>query len=202
MPSNVEMHRMVRIITITLDETIAFYETYVPSDHDAALIERVNKSGFQPAFNAISDALHREAILGLCRIWDKEKNTANLNRLAADFRDKNVLADLKSAGHEVDPSAMRKWLAAVEAGNKSAELEALKRARHRAIAHTATPNKPYKGKAGVAAYGDERKMLERTIPIVEQAGAFIGYSYVSPFAEQRRVRQDHSKRFWDRVGQG
>ena len=61
MPSNVEMHRTVRIISITLDETIAFYETVLPSGQDAALIERVNKSGYHPAFSAISDALH-EAI--------------------------------------------------------------------------------------------------------------------------------------------
>lgn len=200
MPSNVEMHRTVRSISITLDEAIAFYETYLPSGKDAALIARVNKSDYHPAFNIILDALHRETILALCRIWDKDKDTANLNRLAADFRDKKVLADLKAAKHEVDPTAMRKWLAIVEAGNKSAELEALRRARHRAIAHTATPNKPYKGRARVAEYGDERKMLERTIPLVEQAGAFIGYAYVSPFADQRRVRQDHSKKFWDRVG--
>ena len=200
MPSNVEMHRMVRSISITLDEAIAFYETYLPSGQDAALIARVNKSDFYPAFNIISDALHRETILALCRIWDKDKDTANLGRLAADFRDKKVLADLKAAKHEVDPAAMRKWLGAVEAGNKSAELEALRRARHRAIAHTATPNKPYKGRARVAEYGDERKMLERTIPLVEQAGAFIGYIYISPFVDQRGVRQDHAKKFWDRVG--
>jgi hypothetical protein len=43
-------------------------------------------------------------------------------------------------------------------------------------------------------------MLERTIPLMEQAGAFIGYSYVAPFGEQRRVRQDHARKFWDRVG--
>lgn len=194
------MHRTVRIISITLDETVAFYETYVPSGQDAALIERVNKSDFHPAFNIISDALHREAILGLCRIWDTRKGTANLNRLAADFRDGKVLVDLKSAGHEVDPNAMRKWQEAVEEGRKSDELAALRRARHRALAHTATPNEPYKGQARVAQYGDERKMIERTIPLVEQAGAFIGYSYVSPFSDQRRVRQDHSKKFWERVG--
>jgi hypothetical protein len=128
---------MVQIISITLDEAIAFYETYVPTGQDATLIGRVNKSDFHPAFNIISDALHRETILALCRIWDKDKDTANLNRLAADFRDKKVLAGLKSAKHEVDPDAMKKWLAAVVAGYKSEELEALRRARHRAIARLA-----------------------------------------------------------------
>jgi hypothetical protein len=44
MPSNLEIHRSVRSISIALDETIAFYETYLPSGQDATLIERVNKS--------------------------------------------------------------------------------------------------------------------------------------------------------------
>jgi hypothetical protein len=43
-------------------------------------------------------------------------------------------------------------------------------------------------------------MIERTIPIVEQAGVFIGYSYLAPYDHQRRLRQDYSKKFWDRVG--
>jgi hypothetical protein len=199
MPSNVEMHHTVRSISITLDEAVAFYETYVPSGHDASLIAQINKSGFHPAFNIVSDALHRETIIALCRIWDKDRDTANLNRLAVDFCDRKVLADLKSAGHEIDPPPMRKWQAAVRAINKCEELEALRRARHRAIAHTATPNKLYKGKARVAQYGDERKVLERTIPLVEEAGSFIGYSYVSPFDEQRRIRKDYAKMFWESV---
>ena len=76
----------------------------------------------------------------------------------------------------------------VRATNRCEELEALRRARHRAIAHTATPNKLYKGKARVAQYGDERKVLECTIPLVEKARAFIGYSYVPLFGEHRRIR--------------
>jgi hypothetical protein len=68
------------------------------------------------------------------------KDAANSNRLAADFRTAQVLDDLKSAGHEVDWSVLQDWLAAIDAGYQSAELAALKRARDRALAHTATPN--------------------------------------------------------------
>ena len=66
-----------------------------------------------------------------------------MNRLAADFRDKKVLADLKSAGHEIDPAAMQKWQAAVEEGSKSEELAALRRARHRALAVKAGDRRPF-----------------------------------------------------------
>jgi hypothetical protein len=109
----------------------------------------------RPAFNVISDALHREVIMTLCRIWDTRTDTADINRLADAFRDPAVIADLKAAGHVIVSAQLTNWLSEVDAVNKSDELKALKRARHRAIAHTATPNEPYKGKARIAHYGDE-----------------------------------------------
>jgi hypothetical protein len=97
-------------------------------------------------------------------------DTADLNRLAEAFSDSAVIADLKSAQHSIDPAKLNDWLAGVDAVNKSTELLALKRARHRAIAHTATPNKLYTGKARVARYGDERIVLEKTIPLGVERG--------------------------------
>jgi hypothetical protein len=183
MPGNLEIHRTVRTISVDLDHAIAFYETYVPSGQDVTLIERMNKVDFYPAFNVISDALHRNVIMTLCRIWDTRRDTADLNSLAEEFRDPQVISDLNALGHIIDPGQLSKWHGEIDAVNKSDELLALKRARHRAIAHTATPNEPYRGKARITQYGDERKIIERTIPLVEQAGSFIGYSYVSPYAD-------------------
>jgi hypothetical protein len=197
---NAELHRTVRAISITLDHTIAFYETYLPSGQDSVLIERVNRSDFYQAFNVVSDALYREVILGLCRIWESRKDTANLICLDAAFRHKKVLADLTSAGHAMDMDALKKWQGEIEAGRNSDELSALKRARDRALAHTASPNGVYKGNARVALFGDERKVLERTIPIVEEAGRFIGYSYVAPFEVQRQQRCSFAEKFWGQIG--
>jgi len=199
MPDNVEIRRTVRAISIDLDYAIAFYETYLPTGQDAALIERINRVDFYPAFNVISDSLHQSVIVTLCRIWDTRRDTADLNSLADAFSDSAVIADLGAAGHTVDPSQTSKWLAEVDAVNKSAELAALKRARHRGIAHRATPNEPYNGAARVAQYGDERAIIERTIPLVEEAGKFIGYSYVTPYSDQRRIRRDLATRFWARI---
>jgi hypothetical protein len=199
MANNPEIHRTLRAISLDLDSAIAFYETFVPTGKDASLIDRINKVVFYPAFNIISESLHQSVIATLCRIWDTRSDTANLNSLADEFRDPKVMADLAAVGHVVDPQHLNKWLAEVDAVNKSDELLALKRARHRAIAHTATPNEPYRGRARIAQYGDERKIIERTIPLVEQGAAFIGYSYLSAYADQRRVRQEHATKFWSRV---
>jgi hypothetical protein len=199
MPPNLELRRTVRSISINLDEAIASYETFVPTGQDATLIGRMNTTDFYPAFNVISDALHRIVIATLCRIWDTRGDTADLNGLATDFRDAAVIAGLAAVGHVVAPGQLNKWLSEIDAVNKSDELLALKRARHRVIAHTATPNTAYQGKARVAQYGDERKIIERTIPLVEQAGTFIGYSYVRPYDEQQRIRREHAAKFWARV---
>jgi hypothetical protein len=125
MATNVEIHQTVRAIGLSLDETIAFYETYAPSAQNPALIERVNQCGLHPAFNVISDALHRETIIGLCRIWDEGRGTATLKHLAGKFSNARVLADLKSAGRSIDATALGKWVANVDAGRKLDELSAL-----------------------------------------------------------------------------
>jgi hypothetical protein len=199
MAANLEIHRTVRAISVDLDFAIAFYETYVPSGQDTTLIDSMNKVDFYPAFNVISDSLHRNVIMTLCRVWDSRRDTADLKSLADESRDPQVIVDLDALGHNIDPGQLSKWHAEIDAVNKSDELLALKRARHRAIAHTATPNEPYRGRARPAQYGAERKIIERTIPLVEQAGAFIGYSYVSPYADHRRVRREDAAKFWAHV---
>jgi AbiU2 len=201
MPTNVEVPRTARVVSIDLDLAVAFYETFLPSGQDAKLIARVNESDFYPAFNVISDSLHRNAIMALCRIWDTQSDSANLNSLAKMFRNNQVLTDLARAGHVVDPKQMKKWQADVAKVKDSDELEALMAARHRALAHTANPNKAYRGKARVAVYGDERRVMEWTIPLVERANAFISYSYARPFDEQRTIRREHAAKFWARVGE-
>jgi hypothetical protein len=200
--SNVEVHRLVRSISIDLDLAIAAYETYVPSGQDAALIDRMNKTDYYPAFNVISDALHRNVLSALCRIWDTRGanprlgDTANLSAVEMAFRDPTVIADLTSV---VDPAKMSRWFADYDAVKNSKELLGVKTARHNAIAHTASPNSTrirHNRMAQQMLYGYERQVIERTIPLVEQAGAFIGYSYVTPYADQRRTRQEHAAKFW------
>jgi hypothetical protein len=113
------------VINIDLDLAVAFYETFFPSGQDATLIARVNRSDFYPAFNIVSDSLHRNAIMALCRIWDTQPDSANLNSLAKMFTNNQVLADIARAEHPVDPNQMKKWQADVAMVNTSDELKAL-----------------------------------------------------------------------------
>src|SRR5262249_47547719 len=99
MATIVELRRIAKVISIDLDHAVAFHETFVPTGRDAGLIGRVNNTDFYPTFNIISDSLHRNAIMALCRIWDTQKDTANLNSLAKMFRNNHVLVELDKAGH-------------------------------------------------------------------------------------------------------
>ncbi len=199
MATEVEIRRILMAINGDLDRAIAFYETYVPSGQDASLIDRINAVDFYPAFNIISEALHVNAILALCRIWDKRRGTANLGILAKKLRDVTLIDDLILAGHKIDQQALHKWLSDVDAGDRSGELLALRRVRHRALAHRADPSEAYKGKARVAVFGDERKVLEATIPLVTQACSFLSIPIGMPLSDQRMLRQGHSKKFWDQI---
>ena len=118
------------------------------------------------------------------------------------FDNNHVLAELYRAGHTIDRKQMKRWQDDIAKVKNSDELEALMRARNRALAHTASPYKRYKGKARGNVYGDERKVMEWTIPLVERANTFIGYSYDPPFDEQRRIWREHAAKFWTQVGQG
>jgi hypothetical protein len=123
--TNVNVRRTAMVINIDLDLAVAFYETFFPSGQDATLIARVNRSDFYPAFNIVSDSLHRNAIMALCRIWDTQPDSANLNSLAKMFTNNQVLADIARAEHPVDPNQMKKWQADVAMVNTSDELKAL-----------------------------------------------------------------------------
>jgi hypothetical protein len=72
-------NRTMKAISKNLDLAVAFYETFVPTGQDGGLIDRVNAVEIYPAFNIISDALHINSIMALCRIWDTRRDTANLN---------------------------------------------------------------------------------------------------------------------------
>jgi len=194
-----EMLRTIKAIDEDLNSVIAYYETFVPSARNAKLIDRVNKTQIYTAFNVISDSLHRNAVMSLCRIWDSRRDTASLNCIARQLRKKG-----SSLFQSVLATAREAWLKEMGRVGRSTEMQALRRARDRALAHTATPNVGYRGKASILKYGDERIVMEWTIALVEELNEFVDYYDLEPsavpFKTLREVFHEHSIRFWDRIG--
>lgn len=182
----VDIHKTLEAIVNNVDEAIAFYEVFSPTGIDEALVSRVSQTGLHPEFNIVSDALHRGAILALCRIWDTNKDTAKIDILES-WIEKNC-KDERSL-------PARQWLKEVRDVRQSDELAALKRARNRALAHTARTE--YSGPARVAQYGDERRVLDRTITLVENTNKFLTISPPICFRAWRRDRAKGARAFWN-----
>jgi hypothetical protein len=198
---NIDLHRTLRAISIDLGLAISSYETFAPTGQDVSLIVRVTESGLYSPFKVISDSLHQSVVVTLCRIWDTRSDTADLNSVAHAFRNAKVIGDLAASGHTIDPGQLSNWLSDIGAVNRSGELLALKKLRHKGIAHRETPNLRHQpaGQVRGAVYGDERIIIEKTIPLVEQASAFIGYSYENQYADKQRIMKEEAVKFWEQV---
>jgi hypothetical protein len=191
-----QMQDMARAISGNMVTAIAFFEVFRPSGQDKHLVKQVNSVGINAGHNAISDALHQGTILTLCRLWDERSDVASIPQAANQL--KRSVDAIEEIGHLVDRKLLRPWTDEVKAYNQSEELRALKLARDRAIAHTAAPNREYLGKSRRSVYGDERKVLEMTIPLVERLNRLIGYKW-REYAELQRRWNSEANKFWAHV---
>jgi hypothetical protein len=71
------LRALVEAVSDDLWIAIANYEVYAPTGFDRALIQRVNGTNMEPAFNVVSQALEAMTISALCRIWDKTGDAAH-----------------------------------------------------------------------------------------------------------------------------
>lgn len=184
-----------RHVSRNLEEAIASYEAFVPSGQDAQLINRVNKAAINPGFNIISVSLHHTIVITLCRIWDHNRDAASIWSLTRKLKNKALIAEFAKRPGGIDSTRISAWSKFVEAAGRSEEIGALLAARNHWLAHTKAPDKLYQGKARQVLYGDERKVIEMTIPLVEEANALVGYTYF-PFSEFSARWKREAKKFW------
>jgi hypothetical protein len=128
------LRALVEAVSDDLWIAIANYEVYAPTGFDRALIQRVNGTKIEPAFNVVSQALEATAISALCRIWDKTGDAARIAEIEKLLRRRPDLAG--------DGGALPRWLGGVEMVEKSEELQALRAIRNMRLAHTHDPNRP------------------------------------------------------------
>lgn len=162
------------------------------------MIDRVNAVEVNPGHNVVSDALHRETVGALCRVWDSTRGTASIPQLAKRLRKPAGISEVEKTYGPIDRQELAKWLDDVKEVEDSEELEALETVRHMYLAHDADKNHPYKGNARVAVYGDERKILDASIPIAEFANRMMGQRDYT-FGDQRKAWIEESEKFWDSV---
>jgi hypothetical protein len=188
-------HLTARLVSKNLEEAIANYEVFVPTARNKDVIERVNSGGVHPGFNVISASLHHVVLICVCRIWDNDRKVASIWSLKRKLESSGLITELAKRDAGIDTARIAAWSKAVVAVGESDELRAVQATRNLWLAHTAAPDRLYQGNARQEVYGDERKVIESTVPLVEEANALIGYTFF-PFPELRRRWKGEATRFW------
>ncbi|MBN9529809.1 MAG: hypothetical protein J0H82_26615 [Alphaproteobacteria bacterium] len=141
---------------------------------DDDLRARVGRSEAQHAVGRAGAILHQGAILSLTRAWDGKKGTGSLPALATQLRlaakNASVLQLIAAARGDdgrrrfaVDANRLADRIDQETAGE---EVKALARLRHEFLAHARFDAPEAAGRW--AEVGDERKLLERTVPLVDE----------------------------------
>jgi hypothetical protein len=194
-PKKEEMLRLAKVIGEELCAAIAYYEIFAPSGRDAALIERVNAGGIHGGFNVVSEALQLAVISTLCRIWDKSSDTARLAEIARRLRKRPELAS--------DRTDLDQWLSDVElVENRSEQLHALRGFRNVSLAHRHDPNRRdprVLSGARRVAHGDEERLLDVTLLIVQRLNTLVGVKDPIDFFGQSEAWRQRAETFWQSI---
>jgi hypothetical protein len=97
------------------DEEFAFaqacHEAWKPAAYDKELHQLVGYSYAANTFNLIRLVLRREMVLGLVRLWDKDKRTVDMRSIANSLADKRIVdalaADYAAHWQGINPSDLQ-----------------------------------------------------------------------------------------------
>lgn len=183
--------RLAEAISDDLYQAVLYQEIFAPSGLDTEFINRVNSRQIHEGFNVVSEALELGVITILCRIWDKTRGTARIAEVAKRLH--------KNPGLVSDQALCAEWQANVEKIEKSEELKVLRGFRNVGLAHKCDPNAPdprSKSNTRRMQYGDARRVLDATLPIVNELNDLIGSNYPINFDRERHDWRRHASKFW------
>ncbi len=86
-----ELRELVRAASEEFDTAITFHESWRPAAYDKALHERIGRSYAGNTFLVIRQALRREMLLALARIWDTNKNAVRMSKIASELDDRTII---------------------------------------------------------------------------------------------------------------
>jgi hypothetical protein len=134
------------------DLAVTFHELWKPAAFDKELHERMGVSYATNAFHVVRQALRRETLLALMRMWDTSAKALRLDQVARALRDANIISALAidralRLGFGDVVESMRRdlqrkaddALAIIDQysrnGSKYGVLESLRTLRHERLAH-------------------------------------------------------------------
>ncbi|NLG91724.1 MAG: hypothetical protein GX486_07685 [Acetobacter sp.] len=108
---------------------MSFFETWDATVSNKDLYSRLGRSYATGAFKIITFALYREVILGLIRLWDKDKNGTSIPEIARALRDSAVVDALIS---QIEAESLGQEILAFQNAPPECHIELKKRAEKKA----------------------------------------------------------------------
>jgi hypothetical protein len=87
----VMLRAKVQVAREEFDQASAYHEAWKPAAYDKEVHDLIGKSRATNTFLIIRQALRREMLMALMRIWDDDKRTPSLTKIANILDDKRVL---------------------------------------------------------------------------------------------------------------
>jgi hypothetical protein len=93
-PKILTLQKKVRAACDEFNMAIAFHEAWKPAAYDKALHERIGCSYAANTFLVVRQALRREMLLALMRLWDDNSKAVGMKCIANILRDKRIMDTL------------------------------------------------------------------------------------------------------------
>lgn len=189
-----EVMRYALAISIALQDAITYYASSEEMGTIPTILEQVKRGG--TPLSAIWLALHQSTVLALCRIWERQPDTANLPLLKDRLGRSRIQQDLSEAlQKQFDINTFHAWAADVEAMARSKEVRAIKRVRNELYAHRSNPNELSKSQDGPLDKGDEQIVIEKTASLLVTLKEMIGNGKTDYLDDQKKLITE-AKAFW------
>ena len=90
-PKIVSLNEYVEAACQEVEWAIQFHEAWRPAAFDQSLLDRIGHSYAANTFLGIREALRREVVLALMRLWDNNSRALNLKKVADDLANPDVI---------------------------------------------------------------------------------------------------------------
>jgi vacuolar-type H+-ATPase subunit I/STV1 len=202
---------------------LALHENNAIITYSGTLSSQITLAHAAAAFNVFRRGLHQFEIVRLCALWDSPKVTKEdkkkkkipteesiptiielidlpeaIEALAKEIQRQWPDSDDDKHAHEQAQRArdeLRKAIADVRKISKSPMLRSTMNVRHKHLAHSLTKTKLEKKRVALMKYGHERKLLSKSLLIVEALHRSINRTGFT-FSNSQKIARNNAEALW------
>jgi hypothetical protein len=199
---------------------LALHENNAIITYSGALSSQIKLAHAAEAFKVLRTGLYNFEIVRLCALWDSAKDDKKKIPTEESIPTIIELIDLPEAIEEFAKKIQRQWpdpdddkfaheqaqraqvelrktIADVRKISKSSMLRSTMNVRHKHLAHSLTKTKLEKKRVAPMKYGNERKLLSKSLLIAEALHRWINGTGFS-FANSQKIARNNAEALWKR----